>query len=121
MFKDNKSFWEVCTIEKRVGNVIYIIKRPQFTHKHHLNQISKHSSNVPDSGPAEDMAMDIIYDKFDIPTPLVILGVRCSKRKRKAMDLLVVNPKWRRYYGWGEREREREIIFFSLDSSIVES
>ena len=66
MFKDNKSFWEAGTIEKRIGNVIYIIKGQQFTHKRHLNQIRKRSSNVPDSGPAEDVAMNVIYDTFDI-------------------------------------------------------
>ena len=30
MFKDNKSFWEAGTIEKRIGNVIYIVKEPLF-------------------------------------------------------------------------------------------
>ena len=33
MFCNNKSFWGMGTIEKRVGNMIYIIKGPQFTHK----------------------------------------------------------------------------------------
>ena len=46
MFKDNKSFWEAGTVEKRIGNVIYIIKGPQFTHKRHLNKKRKRSLNV---------------------------------------------------------------------------
>ena len=91
-------FWEAAgKIEKRIGNVIYIIKGPQFTHKRHLNQIRKRSSIVPDNGPAEDVAMDVIYDTFDIPTPLVIPEVRHFKRKLKASDLLGVNTKRRRY------------------------
>ena len=97
MFKDNKSFSEAGMIEKRIGNVIYIIKWQQFTHKRYLNQIRKRSSNEPDNGPAENVAMDVIYDIFDILTPLVIPEVRCSKRKWKATDLLVVNLKRRRY------------------------
>ena len=52
---------------------------------------------MPDSGLAEDVAMDVIYATSDIPTPLVIPEVRGSKRKQKATDLLVVNPKQRRY------------------------
>ena len=86
MFKVNKYFWEAGIIEKWIGNVIYIVKGPQFTHKRHLNQIRKWPSNVPDNGPAEDVAMDVIYDTFDILTLLVILEVRCSKRKWKATD-----------------------------------
>ena len=82
MFKD-RFFCEAGTIGKRIGDVIYIVKEPQFTHKRHLNQIKKRSLNVSDSDPAEDVAMEVIYDTFDIPTALVITEVRRSKRKRK--------------------------------------
>ena len=82
-FKDNKSFWEAGTIEKRNGNLIYIVKGPKFTHKRHLNQVKKRSTNVPDNGPTEDVAMDVIYDTFDIPTPLVIPDVRRSKKNER--------------------------------------
>ena len=54
-----------------------------------MNQIRKCSSNVPDNGPAEDVAMDVIYDTFDILTPFVILEVHRSKRKGKVTDLLI--------------------------------
>ena len=39
------------TIKKRVGNMIYIIKIPQFTHEKHLNQIWKRLSDDANSGP----------------------------------------------------------------------
>ena len=86
IFKDNKSFWEMGTIENRVGKIIYIIKGKQFTHKRHLNQLTKRLMNEAD-----------IYDPFDIPTPLGAPDMHRSKRKRKATDLIVVNPKRIRY------------------------
>ena len=57
-------------IKKRVENIIYIIKGPQFTHKRHLNQLRKHLTDEADSGPPEETIMDVIYDTFDIPTPI---------------------------------------------------
>ena len=67
IFRDNKSFWEMGTIEKRVGNMIYTIKVLQFTHKRILNQIRKRLSGDADSGPPEEKeVMDVIYDTFDM-------------------------------------------------------
>ena len=37
--------------------------------------------------------MDVIYDTFDIPTPLAAPKMGCSKIKWKATDLIVINPK----------------------------
>ena len=39
MFQSNKSYWETGTVDKQIGNMIYIINGPRFTHKRHLNQI----------------------------------------------------------------------------------
>ena len=41
--------------------------------------------------------MDVIYDTFNIPNPQVVPEMRRSKRKRKTTDLIVVNPKRKRY------------------------
>ena len=49
IFKDNKYFGDMGTIEKRVWNMIYIINGPQFTHKRHLNQHRKRLSEEADS------------------------------------------------------------------------
>ena len=81
IFKDNKSFGEMGTIEKRVGNMIYIIKGPQFTHKRHLNQLRKRLTDEADRGSPEETVMYVIYDTFDIPTPLAPEMHR-SKRKK---------------------------------------
>ena len=96
ILKDNKSFWEMGTIEKRVGNMIYIIKCRQFIHKRHLNQVRKRLTDEADSG-SDETVMDVIYDTFDIPTTLAASEMSRSKRKRKATDLFVVNPKRIRY------------------------
>ena len=58
------------TIEKKVGNTMYIIRGPQFTHKRHLNQIWKHLSDDADGAPSEEKeVVDVIYDTFDLPIP----------------------------------------------------
>ena len=98
IFKDDRSFWEAGTFERRVGNKMYIVKGPQFKHKRHLNQLKRHILNETDSSPLEETVMDVIYDPFNIPTPLATPEIRRSKRKRKATDLIIVNPKHRRYF-----------------------
>ena len=97
IFKDNKSFWEVSTIERRIGNMMYIVKGLQSMHKRHLNQVKRHVSKWVDSSPSEETVMDVIYGTFDIQTSLVAPKICHSKRKRKAMDLIIVNPKYIRY------------------------
>ena len=98
MFRDDKSFWEIGAIKKRIENMIYITKSPQFSHKRHLNQIRKRQSDDADSGPPEEkQVMDIIYDTFEVPIPQVALEQRRLKRKRKMTDFIVVNPKRKRY------------------------
>ena len=102
IFKVDKCFWEMGTIKKRVGNIIYIIKGPQFTDKKYLNQHRKCLTDEADSGPPEETVMDVIYDTFNILTSLVAPEMRHSKRKRKATDLIVVNPKHIRY--WDQKQ-----------------
>ena len=97
MFRDNKTFWELGTIEKRIGNMVYIIKGPQFSHKRHLNQLRKRLSDDIDSGPPEEEVMDVIYDTFSLPTPLAAQPERRSQRKRKMTDWIVINPKKKKY------------------------
>ena len=97
IFRNNKSFWKVGTIKRRVENMIYIVKGPQFTHKRHLNQLRRCILNEVDSSPSEETLIDVIYDAFNILTPLAALEIRHSKRKRKATNLIIVNLKCRRY------------------------
>ena len=74
-----------------------MIKCPQFTYKRHLKQQRKRLTDEADSGPPEETVMDIIYNTFDIPTPLAAPEMYRFKRKKKATDLIVVNPKRIRY------------------------
>ena len=86
-------------IEKRIGNMIYIIKSPQFTHKRHLNPIRKRQSDDADSGPPEEIeVMDVIYDTFDMPIPQVAMEQLRLKRKKELTDFIVVNPKRKGYW-----------------------
>ena len=85
------------TNEKRVGNMIYMIKGPQFTHKRHLNQIRKRPSDYADNGPPEEReVMDVIYDTFHLPIPQAAPERRRLKRKRKMTDFIVVNQREKR-------------------------
>ena len=96
IFQDNKSFWEMDTIEKRV---IYIIKSPQFTPKRHLNQIRKCLSDDAWSGPSEEKeVMDVIYDTFDLPMPQAAPEQCRLKIKRKMTDFIIVNLKRKKYW-----------------------
>ena len=55
---------------------MYIIKDPQFKHKRHLNQLRRRISNEADSSPSEETVADIIYDTFNITTPLASASLR---------------------------------------------
>ena len=69
IFRDNKSFWEIGPIEKRIENMIYIIKGPQLTHKRQTKLKKPPSEDADIASPEEKEAMDIIYDIFDMPIP----------------------------------------------------
>ena len=58
-----------------------------------MNQIRKRQSDNADSGPHEEKeAVDVIYDTFDMPIPQA-----APEQQRKMTDLIVVNPKRKRY------------------------
>ena len=97
IFKDNRSFLDAGTVERRVGDMMYILKGPQFPHRKYPNPLMRRISNEADSGPLEETVIDVIYDTFNIPTSLAAPEISRSKRKRKATDLIIVNPKRRRY------------------------
>ena len=43
MYQNNKTFWKMGIIEKRIGNTVYLVKGPKFVHKRHVNQIKNDS------------------------------------------------------------------------------
>ena len=99
--------------KKRVGKMIYIIKCPQFTRKRHLNQLRKRLTVKTDGKPPEQTVMDVIYNTFDIATPLAASEMRRSKRKRKTTYLIVVNPKRIRY--WDQKQiKISQSFYFKL-------
>ena len=98
VYKQNKTFWELGTIKKRIGNMVYIIDGPKFSHKRHTNQLRKRWSDDINSGPPENEdTMDVIYDTFDLPSPQQASERRRSLRKRKTTEFLNLNPKKRKY------------------------
>jgi len=98
IYKDNKTFWELGTINKRIGNMVYIIDGPKFSHKRHLNQLRKRWSDDTNTGPPEQQeTMDVIFDTFDLPSPQPAPEKRQSNRKRKRTELININPKKKKY------------------------
>ena len=98
MFRNNKTFWELGKIQKRIGNMVYIVEGPKFSHKRHLNQLRKRLSEDVNSGPPEqEEVMDVIYDTFSLPTPQAAPQQRHSSRKRRATEFININPKRKKY------------------------
>ena len=46
-YSNNTSFWELGIIDKRIGNMTYILLGPTATHKRHLNQIRRRRLDDP--------------------------------------------------------------------------
>ena len=64
MHKDNKTFWEQGTIKNRIGCMVYMVEGPHATHKKHLNQIRKCTSDKSSETLPEEM-----YDAFNLEPP----------------------------------------------------
>ena len=97
MFQSNKSYLETGTVDKEIGNMIYIIKGPRFNHKRHLNQIRKWYSNIVENNPREEDLMDVVFDTFEVPKPQTAPEPKRSKRKREITDLIGINPRKKKY------------------------
>ena len=99
IFKANKTFLELGTIKKRIGNMVYIINGPKFSHKRHLNQLRKWwSDNINCDSPEQEETTDVIFYTFDLPSPQPAPERCLSYRKRKKTELFNINPKRRKYW-----------------------
>ena len=86
-------FWELGTIDKRIGNTTYIILSPTATHKRHLNQIRRRRLDDPDRTPQDkEEAIETLYDTFDIEPPQAAIEQCRSGRKRKFTEPLTIKP-----------------------------
>ena len=69
-YSNNTSFWELGTINKRIGNKTYIILGLTATHKRRLNQIRRWRLDDPSRTlQDEEEAIKMLYDTFDIKPP----------------------------------------------------
>ena len=92
MHKDNSTFWEQGTIINRMGRMVYMVEGPYSTHKKHLNQIRKRTSDEPSETPPEVETLDLLYEAFDLEPPQTSTEIRRSGRKRKLTDPLGGQP-----------------------------
>ena len=97
VYRGGKEFWEDGVIEKRIGNVLYMVKCKKWEHKRHVNQIRpRYTEEV-----TEEVPMEVLYDMFDVPAPPVQAAPefkpRTSKRKRTRVVPFSPDPKRKRY------------------------
>ena len=98
MHKDNKTFWEQGIIKNKIGHMVYMVEGPHATHKKHLNQIRKCTSDKSsETLPKEEEMLDLLYDAFDLEPPQTRTEIRRSGRKRKLTDSLEVNSRKKNY------------------------
>ena len=64
-----KRYWEVGTIDKKNGRMIYLVKWPKMVHKRHLDQAKSWHLDEENDTPVDVEPMEVLYDKFDIPFP----------------------------------------------------
>ena len=84
-YKNNITFWEVCTIKQRIDELVYIVQGPKITHKRDINQLRKCCLNESEESPQNtcEEVIGVISDHFDLDSPQVSPEVRRSGRKRK--------------------------------------
>ena len=95
--RNNTTSWEQGKIQKRIGQMVYLIEGPTFVHKKHANQIRKRYTEDDVQPPAEqEEIMDQLYDSFDLEPPKAV-GQRRSSRKRKMIDPIMILPNKKSY------------------------
>ena len=69
-YQNNTSCWERGIIKKRIGDMVYIVEGPKYTHKRHQNQLQKRRLNDSNDVPqTEEEPIDTIFDMFDLDPP----------------------------------------------------
>ena len=93
-YQNNTSCWECGIIKKRIGDMMYIVEGPKYTHKRHQSQLQKcHLNNSNDVPQTEEEPIDTIFDMFDLDPPQSTPEKYQSGRKGKFTDLLMIDPK----------------------------
>ena len=69
MYQIGKRYWEVGTIVKRIGRVIYLVKGPKMVHIRHLNQTKSRHTDKKNDTPVDVESMEVLFNTFDVPIP----------------------------------------------------
>ena len=81
-------------IKKRIGDMVYIVEGPKYTHKRHQNQLQKRRLNDSNDVPqTEEEPIDNIFDMFDLDPPQPTPEIRRSGKKRKFTDPWMIDLK----------------------------
>ena len=97
-YQNNTSCWDRGIISKRIGDMVYIVEGPKYTHKRHQNKLQKRRLNDSNDVPqTQEESIDTIFDMFDLDPPQSRPEIRRSGRKRKFTDPLMIDPKRKKY------------------------
>ena len=67
MYQTGKRYWEVGTIVKRIGRMIYLVKGPKMALKKLLNQTKSRHTDEENDTPVDDEPMEVLFDTLDVP------------------------------------------------------
>ena len=96
-YQNNTSCWERGIIKKRIGDMVYIVEGPKYTHKRYQNQLQKRRLHDTNDIPQTEESIDTFFDMFDLDPPQSTSEIRRSGRKRKFTDTLWSTEKERKY------------------------
>ena len=119
MYQNNKTWLEIGTIEKTIGNMVYLVKGQKFVHKRHQKPDlkKKRHSNVEENNRADEEPIDIMFNTFDMPAPQTAPEVRRqSKRKQIATEIMELNPKRKKKWLIQSKSKKWGVVVPSLFS-----
>ena len=92
-YQNNTSCWERGIIKKIIGDMVYIVEGPKYTHRRHQNQLQKRRLNDSNDVPQAEEPIDTIFDVFDLDPPQSTPEIRRSGRKGKFTNPLMIDLK----------------------------
>lgn len=83
MYQSNKTYWEVRTVVRRIGKMVYLVKGPEMVHKRHYNQIKSRCSTEENTTLDEVEPMEVLFDTCNGPIHQKAPEIEVQKRVKE--------------------------------------